>query len=197
MRARYARPDDLVVMTVGRLQRRKGHDVAIAAIARLAGTHPHVRYVIAGDGEERPRLERLTADLGLGGRVCFAGEVASAELPRYFAACDIFLMPNRVDGADFEGFGLVFLEAAAAGKPVIAGRSGGAPEAVEEGRTALLVDPESAEGVAAALARLAGSASERDALGRAGRARVVDAFTWDRAASAVADIHAELADCRS
>jgi len=193
IRARYASPNDIVVMTVGRLQRRKGHDVAIAATARLAAEIPALRYVIVGDGEERPRLERMVQELGLGGRVSFAGEVASAELPRYFAACDIFLMPNRVEGPDFEGFGIVFLEAAASGKPVIAGRSGGAPEAVADGRTALLVDADRDAAVAAALARLAQSSAERRAFGRAGRARVIEAFSWDRAAAAVTALHAELA----
>jgi phosphatidylinositol alpha-1,6-mannosyltransferase len=197
IRARYARARDVVVMTVGRLQRRKGHDVAIAAMARLAPELPGLRYVIVGDGEERPRLERLVSEFGLGERVRFAGEVSSEELPRYFAACDIFLMPNRVDGHDFEGFGIVFLEAAAAGKPVVAGRSGGAPEAVAEGRTALLVDPESDEAVAAAVSRLARSSDERRALGEAGRARVVDEFTWGRAAAAVTSLHAELAESGS
>jgi phosphatidyl-myo-inositol dimannoside synthase len=194
IRRRYAGPGDLLMMTVGRLQRRKGHDVTIAAMAQLAGELPQLRYVIVGDGGERERLGRLASELGVADRVFFAGEVPADDLPRHFAACDLFVMPNRTDAHDFEGFGIVFLEAAAAGKPVIAGRSGGAPEAVDEGRTALLVDGESDEAVAAAIARLAHAPSERCAMGRAGRNRVVQEFTWGRAAAAITAIHASLTE---
>lgn len=182
-----------VVLSVGRLQRRKGHDLAIAAVAALREELPDLRYVLVGDGEERARLESLAANAGVADRVVFAGEVADEDLPAYYAACDIFALPNRVDGADIEGFGIVFLEAQAAGKAVVGGRSGGVPEAVADLATGLLVSGREVEELAAAIRRLARDASLRAALGRAGRERVLRAFTWEAAASAVAAVHAGVA----
>src|SRR5207244_13456776 len=148
-RRRYAAgASDGLLLSVGRLQRRKGHDVAIQAVAALRSRCPNVRYVIAGDGDERQRLERLVGEHHLEGRVLFAGIVADADLPAFYAACDVFLLPNRVDDGDIEGFGIVFLEAAASGRPVIGGDSGGVPEAVERDVTGLLVDGASVEAVA-------------------------------------------------
>ena len=193
VRARYAGPGDVLLLSVGRLQRRKGHDVAIHALAQLRDDLPRLRYVIAGDGEERARLERLVEEKGLHGRVFFAGAVSEAELPAYYAACDIFLLPNRVEGSDIEGFGIVFLEAAATGKPVIAGDSGGVPEAVERNSTGLLVDGASVADVAAAIRHLAVSADERSRLGSAGRVRVRDHFSWQRAAAIVSGLQTQIA----
>src|SRR5690606_1188807 len=99
-----------------------------------------------------------------------------------------FLLPNRMDGVDFEGFGIVFLEAAAAGRPVIAGRSGGVPEAVEDGVTGLLVSGNDELELAAAMERLATTPTLRHQLGEAGRRRVLDRFTWERAAGIVRDV---------
>jgi phosphatidylinositol alpha-1,6-mannosyltransferase len=97
VRRRYAGPGDILLLSVGRLQRRKGHDIAIQAIATLRTRLPNLRYVIAGDGEERSRLEQLAADLNVQDRVFFAGIVSDADLPAFYAACDIFLLPNRVE----------------------------------------------------------------------------------------------------
>src|SRR5206468_3076535 len=103
----------------------------------------------------RARLELLVAELGLADRVHFVGEVGPDALPAYYAACDLFVMPNRSEGADFEGFGIVFLEAAASGKPAIGGRSGGVTEAIDEGRTGLLVDGTDLGELASAIRELA------------------------------------------
>ncbi len=192
VRRRFADDDDVLLLSVGRLQRRKGHDVAIQAVARLRERLPNLRYVIAGDGEERQRLEQMVAELGVRDRVFFAGIVGDAELPSYYAACDVFLLPNRVDHGDIEGFGIVFLEAAAAGRPVIGGNSGGVPEAVEGNVTGLLVDGASVDSVAAAIADLAQSARRRHMMGAAGRVRAVERFSWERAAAAVSDLHRHL-----
>jgi len=193
VRARYGGRDDVVLLSVGRLQRRKGHDVAIHAVAALRDELPQLRYVIAGDGEERARLERLVDEYGLRGHVFFAGAVPEHELPAYYAACDIFLLPNRVDDGDIEGFGIVFLEAAAAGKPVIGGDSGGVPEAVERDSTGLLVDGASVADVAAAIRQLALSEETRMRFGAAGRARARDQFSWQRAAAIVSALQTRLA----
>jgi phosphatidyl-myo-inositol dimannoside synthase len=192
VRARYAGPDDIVLLSVGRLQRRKGHDVAIRAMAALRDDLPQLRYVIAGNGEERDRLEGIVSEEKLGDRVFFAGAVSDDELPAHYAACDIFLLPNRIDDGDIEGFGIVFLEAAATARPVIAGDSGGVPEAVERDRTGLLVDGASVDEVAAAIRRLALSECDRARLGSAGRTRVCDQFSWHRAAAAVSGLQAQL-----
>ncbi len=182
-------PSDLVVLSVGRLQARKGHDVAIQALAAVAPEFPALKYLIVGNGEERARLEGLVAQHGLGDRVIFAGEVDGADLPAYFAACDVFLLPNRVEQGDFEGFGIVFLEAAAVGRPVIGGKSGGVVEAVADGETGLLVDGADTAAVAAALRALAGSPERRRALGEHGRTRAAGQFSWEAAAAKVAAAH--------
>ena len=192
VRARFAGRDDLVLLSVGRLQRRKGQDVAIRAVAALGRELPNLRYVIAGAGEDLARLKRLAADCGVAGRVVFAGAVPDAQLPAYYAACDIFLLPNRVDNGDIEGFGIVFLEAAATGRPAIGGDSGGVPEAIERDVTGLLVDGASVDCVAGAIRELAQSWRRRAEMGGAGRARVINRFTWDRAAATVADLHKQL-----
>jgi phosphatidylinositol alpha-1,6-mannosyltransferase len=153
---------------------------------------PVLRYVIVGDGDERARLEALVGHHGLRDRVTFVGEVPGGDLPGYYAACDIFLLPNRIDDGDVEGFGIVFLEAAAAGKPTVGGRSGGVPEAVEDGTTGLLVSGTDVQELSAAIRRLATSATARDRMGRAGRARVLSGLTWERAADQVGELHRRL-----
>jgi len=188
IRRRYAGDGDMLLLSVGRLQRRKGHDIAIQAIASLRERLPNLRYVIAGNGEERSRLEKLTVDLGVEDRVSFAGTIADDDLPAFYAACDIFLLPNRVDDGDIEGFGIVFLEAAASAKPVIGGDSGGVPEAVERDVTGLLVDGANVSAVAAAIADLATSEERRGRMGLAGRVRAHRCFSWQRAAIAVSDL---------
>ncbi|HUU33153.1 MAG TPA: glycosyltransferase family 4 protein [Vicinamibacterales bacterium] len=181
--------DALVALSVGRLQARKGHDVAIQALAAVAPEFPVLKYLIVGNGDERARLEGLVAHLHLADRVIFAGEVAETDLPAYFAACDVFLLPNRVEQGDFEGFGIVFLEAAAVAKPVIGGSSGGVVEAVADGETGLLVDGADVAAVAAALRALASSPERRRQLGAQGRVRAARQFTWDAAAAKVAAAH--------
>jgi phosphatidylinositol alpha-1,6-mannosyltransferase len=178
-----------MLLSIGRLQRRKGHDLVIRALGACREFAPRLTYVVVGDGDERLRLEGLVAALGLGDRVTFEGEVPAAALPAYYAACDIFVMPNRVDGVDIEGFGIVFLEAAAAGRPTIGGKSGGVPEAIDENRTGLLVEGTDVEELAGALRRLAGSKDLRQRMGDAGRARVVGQFNWQRAADDVLRLH--------
>jgi phosphatidylinositol alpha-1,6-mannosyltransferase len=192
LRHRLGAKDDLLLLSVGRLQRRKGHDVVLAAMQMLLPAFPRLRYVIAGDGAERARLEALAAVRGLADRVVFAGAVPEDALPSYYAACDVFVLPNRVDNGDLEGFGIVFLEAAASGKPVIGGCTGGVPEAIEHGCTGLLVEGRDVDAVAGAIRRLAISARLRRQMGAAGRARVLQSFTWDAAASALSALHERL-----
>lgn len=195
VRARHAKDGELMLLTVGRLQRRKGHDLVIRAMAELAA-RPELRYVIVGGGEEEETLRTLARACGVADRVDFAGKIPDEELPAYYAACDVFLMPNRADGADIEGFGIVFLEAQATERPVIAGRTGGAPEAVAEGETALLVGGDDPSELARALDELAGSPELRARFGRAGRERAAGLFTWNDTARAVAALQRELEGSR-
>jgi phosphatidylinositol alpha-1,6-mannosyltransferase len=181
-----------VLLSVGRLQRRKGHDTVIEAIAALRQELPDLHYLIAGDGQERARLEELAGARGVADRVTFLGEVDDAQLPGLYAACDIFVMPNRSDAHDVEGFGIVFLEAAATARPSIGGRSGGAPEAVLDGQTGLLVNGTDAFDLAQAVRVLAASSSLRASMGSAGRTRVLESFTWERAAAELQALHNEL-----
>lgn len=190
VRDRHARPDETLLLSVGRLQSRKGQDRVIEAMARL--DRADVRYLIAGTGEEEDRLRRLAADCGVADRVTFLGKVADADLPAHYAACDVFLLPNRQEGADIEGFGIVFLEAQATARPVIAGRSGGAPEAVADGETALLVGGDDVEELAGTLARLLDDAELRARLGAAGRRRAAHEFGWDRTAAVAREAHRRL-----
>jgi phosphatidylinositol alpha-1,6-mannosyltransferase len=194
LRARFAPAGQLLLLSVGRLQRRKGHDLTIEALARCRTRLPPFHYLIVGDGHERQSLEALALARGLIDVVSFTGSVPADELPSYFAAGDIFVHPNRiVDSADFEGFGMVFLEAAATEKPVIGGATGGVVEAVVDGTTGLLVGGTDPDELALAIERLARSPDLRQQLGRAGRARVLTDFTWDSAARRVEQIHAAVA----
>ena len=190
MRRRFAPTGaELVLLSVGRLQTRKGHDLAIAAVDALRSSLPGLRYVIVGDGEERKRLEQEVATRHLQDRVTFAGGVPENDLPACYAAADIFVHPNRVQGKDFEGFGIVFLEAAASEVPAIGGRSGGVGEAVADRSTGLLVSGTDVGELADAITTLAQSPELRRRMGREGRARVLREFTWERAAARVAEVH--------
>ena len=190
LRRRLARDHETVLLSVGRLQARKGHDLVLKALASLPRDAPRIRYIVTGSGDDLSRLRGLTSELGLNGQVDFVGVVPFDELPAYYAAADVFVHPNRVEGEDFEGFGMVFLEAAASGTPVIGGRSGGVPEAIDEGKTGLLVGGTDAHELAAAIRQLAASATLRAAFGTAARQRVLTHFTWARAVKQVEDIDA-------
>lgn len=175
-------------LSVGRLQRRKGHDLAIAAVARLIGRWPELRYVIVGVGDQRSRLESLAKTQGVEGHIVFVGEVSDHELPAYYAASDVFLMPNRVDDGDIEGFGIVFLEAAASARAAIGGASGGVPEAVIHGHTGLLVSGTDPDELAVTMDRLASSPELARRLGGAARTRVLSHFTWSVTAAGIASV---------
>ena len=125
--------------------RRKGHDRVIESMPAIIQSLPNAVYLIVGDGPERKRLEQLSSQLGMSEYVVFVGSVqGSGLLNEYYNMCDQFIMISReLPKGDAEGFGIVYLEAASAGIPVIAGNSGGVGEAVLDGVTGLLVDPES------------------------------------------------------
>jgi phosphatidylinositol alpha-1,6-mannosyltransferase len=161
-------------VTSGRLEPRKGMDMVIRALPDL----PQARYTVVGDGADRPRLESLASELGVQDRVVFAGAADEARKSALLSAADIFAMPARREAASVEGYGLVYLEAAWFSLPSIAGLEGGAPDAVLDGRTGLLVDGADARSVRDALARLVNDAPLRIALGNAARERV-ETLTWE------------------
>lgn len=140
-RARWGWPSGSIVLcTVSRMEKRKNQDAVIRCVGRLRAEGLPVVYVCAGDGEERERLETLARATGIPDAVLFPGRVTEDEKRLIFAACDLHVMPSVQVGAMIEGFGIVFLEAAAAGKPSVAGRVGGQPEAVKHGVTGLVID---------------------------------------------------------
>lgn len=188
IRSRYAQPGEVLALTVGRLQRRKGHDLVLRALSGLPAS-ARIRYLIVGDGEERARLEGMMAELRLQDRVHFLGLVPSEDLPAYYAASDFFVHPNRLDGRDVEGFGIVFLEAASAGKAAIGGASGGVPEAVLKDQTGLLVSGLDVEELRHAMLVLASSIERRTIMGQKARRRVDSEFSWEAAAAKMRAIH--------
>jgi glycosyltransferase involved in cell wall biosynthesis len=166
------------ILTVSRLwaeELRKGVDHALVAFSRLLARHPRALYRIVGKGSDKPRLQALAASLGLADRVAFEEDLTDLELADRYRRCSVFVLPSGQ-----EGFGIVFLEAMRFGRPCVGGRAGGAPEAVEDGRTGLLVDFLDTAGLEAALDRLLGDAGLRRRMGEAGRRRVMEGFTFER-----------------
>jgi len=184
------RVNDRVLLTVGNLVPRKGHDMVIRALPSVLRSVPNVTYlVVSSDFRNFESLDKLAREVGVRDRLVFASDVAMADLPRVYGLCDLFVMPSRavLEKCDVEGFGIVFLEAAACEKPVIAGRSGGIPDAVLDGETGLLVDPHSADEIASCIVRLLEDPSLCAALGARGRARVVNELTWSHVGQRVQD----------
>ena len=184
-----------VILTVGRLTKRKGHAQVISALPRVLEAVPNVRYLIVGqDVGEGENLRNLVKRLGLERQVVFVGYVNPGyvnpgDLPKYYCACDVFVMANyELDNRDTEGLGFVFLEANACSKPVIGGRAGGAREAVEDGETGLLVDATDVEALSEALLKLLTDEEYARRLGANGRKRVIESFSWDVAASTVREL---------
>ena len=169
-----------VVVSLSRLVPRKGMDVLVRAAAGLAGEFPDLAVAIGGSGRDRDRLERLIARTGAPARL--VGVVEEADLPAFYGCADVFAMlcRSRWWGLEQEGFGIVFLEAAAAGVAQVAGDSGGAAEAVAEGVTGLVVSrPGSTAPVAAAMRRLLADRAGRERMGREGRRRAEEHFSYD------------------
>lgn len=155
-----------IVLTVGRLVPRKGVDMAVRAMQKVVVSHPDVHHVIVGEGSMGIELRQLVNELGMQAHVTLTGALPFRDVLRYFQACELFLMPNRTlpDG-DTEGFGLVFLEANACGKPVIGGRAGGAVDAIVDGVSGYLVDGHSVDEIAARVKLLLSDPALRQQMG--------------------------------
>lgn len=192
--AGHALPAGRWLLTVARLVPHKGMDITIRALAHLATRYPDLRYAIVGQGPERAALEDLARREGVAERVHFLSELGDASLPLAYALATVYVGASRQTAKDVEGFGIALLEAQAAGIPVVAGRSGGIPDAVQHGVTGMLTDPEDPAGVAAAVAELLDDPDGARQLGAAGRTAVERFFNWSRV---VAELRAVSAEARS
>lgn len=190
LRDRYGLGARPTVVCVSRLVPRKGQDMLIKALPSIRQRVDGAALVIVGGGPYLESLRKLARDCGVAEQVTFTGGVPAAELPAHHALADVFAMPCRTRGAgmDVEGLGIVFLEASATGKPVIAGDSGGAPEAVQHNKTGLVVDGRSLTAVGGAVAELLGDPDRAAAMGAAGREWVMAQWRWDTLAARLADI---------
>jgi phosphatidylinositol alpha-1,6-mannosyltransferase len=181
-----------VLLTVARLVPRKGHRLVLEALRKLVPEIPDLVYLIVGTGPEEVQLKRLVAEWNLNDAVRFAGFVPDEDLPAYYNLADLYVMPNSEEKGDIEGFGMVFLEANACGKPVIGGRSGGAAEAVLHGKTGVLVDPHDAGELAAAVQMLTRNRSKMQELGATGLSRARREFSWASRGLALEEVNRQI-----
>jgi phosphatidylinositol alpha-1,6-mannosyltransferase len=190
VRARYGLDDAPVVVCISRLVPRKGQDTLVRGWSQVLARHPRARLLLVGAGPLESSLRRAVEQRGLAHSVVLTGGVPPDQLPAHYAAGDVFAMPCRTrrGGLDVEGLGMVFLEAAACGLPVVAGTSGGAPETVVEGVTGHVVDPRAPDAVAAVLADLLDDPARARAMGTAGRAWVEERWSWTTIAGTFARV---------
>jgi phosphatidyl-myo-inositol dimannoside synthase len=168
--------EKLVLFSVSRLVKRKGHDMVIKIMPRLLEKYPNLYFYIAGTGEDEDYLRELAKD---DEHVVFLGKVSDNDKWLWLCACDMFVMPSRVIGKDdFEGFGIVYMEAAICSKPVVAGRSGGIEDAVIDHETGILVDPESEDNIYDGIDELAGNFLLRKEMGEKALERAAEEFNW-------------------
>jgi len=180
LRDRYGLGDRPVVVCLSRLVPRKGQDMLIRGLGRIRQRVPGTALVIVGGGPHREHLEKLAQRCGVAEDVLFTGGVPGEELAAHHAMADVFAMPCRTRGAglDVEGLGIVFLEASACGVPVVAGRSGGAPETVRDGETGRVVDGTDIDEIVTAVGDLLADPDTAARMGAAGRAWVVENWQW-------------------
>jgi phosphatidylinositol alpha-1,6-mannosyltransferase len=190
VRAALGLNDRPVAVCVSRLMPRKGQDVLIRAWPRVQQRVPEAALLLVGGGPYRARLTRLAESAGVASSVHFTGSVEWPALPAYYGAGDVFVMPcrTRLGGLDVEGLGIVFLEAAACGLPVVAGNSGGAPDAVADGVTGHVVDGRSGAEVAEAVAELLADPDRAAVMGERGREWVEQKWTWEAAATKLTEL---------
>lgn len=190
LRLRHGLGERPTVVCVSRLVPRKGQDMLIRALPAIRQRVPGAALVIVGGGPYAQTLHQLAAEHEVADAVTFTGGVPAAELPAYYLLGDVFAMPCRTRGAglDVEGLGIVFLEASAAGVPVVAGRSGGAPETVLDKRTGRVVDGRSVAQIGDAVSALLADPDRAAAMGAAGRDWVTGHWRWDTLAGRMADL---------
>lgn len=177
LQEKYQTKDKIVLLSLGRLVKRKGVDNTIKAIASLdEKVRDKIIYLVVGKGEDESYLKNIASKEGVA--VTFTGEVGDLEKWSFLDLCDIFVMPSREINGDFEGFGIVYLEANLFAKPVIAGRSGGVGDAVADRESGFLVNPENITEIKEAISFLVEHPEEREQLGLRGRERALNNFLW-------------------
>jgi len=190
VRSRLGLSERPVIVCVSRLVPRKGQDTLVKALPHVRRHVSDAALLLVGGGPHRPAIERLARELSVADHVVLTGSVPWEELPAYFAAGDVFAMPCRTRnvGLDVEGLGIVYLEASAVGLPVVAGDSGGAPEAVREGETGFVVPGRDLEKLTDRLVTLLKDPALARKMGAAGREWVQSAWTWESQATRLRDL---------
>jgi phosphatidylinositol alpha-1,6-mannosyltransferase len=181
VRRRHRLSDRPVVVCVSRLVPRKGQDTLLRALPAIRRRIPDAALLVVGGGPYRPTLQRLARESGVGGHVVFTGSVPWQELPAHYAAGDVYAMPCRTRrrGLDVEGLGIVYLEASATALPVVAGDSGGAPDAVRDGETGFVVGGRDLPAVADRIVELLADPALARRMGAAGRAWTEAEWRWE------------------
>lgn len=181
LRTEVGLKDKAVIVSVGRLVPRKGQDRLIQALPLIRETVPNAHVLFVGEGSYRKKLEELVRDNGMQEHVTFVGRVSYSQLPAYFKCGDVFAMPSRsrMGGLEVEGLGIVYLEASGCGLPVIAGNSGGAPDAVVDGVTGIVVDGTNVNEIAAAIVRVLSDPVKMKTMGLRGREWVAAGWSWE------------------
>lgn len=190
VRRRYGLADRKVIVSVSRLMRRKGQDTLIAALPQIRRRVPDAALLIVGGGPYERKLRSLIDKSGQRDHIVLTGGVPEAVLPSIYAAGDVFAMPCRTRnrGLDVEGLGIVYLEASASGVPVIAGNSGGAPDAVIDGQTGFVVDGNSPVGSAERITELLLDPERASAMGAAGRRWIESDWRWEHSAATLSEL---------
>jgi phosphatidylinositol alpha-1,6-mannosyltransferase len=194
VRARYRLNGDLWAITVARLEPYKGVDTVLRAVAQVRTQGIDVHYLVVGAGKQKSAYKKLAEELKITDVVRFAGTVPDHDLPALYNAANVYLgVSRRADGTRVEGFGIALAEASACGLPVVAGRSGGLAEAVRDGETGVVVEPDDVAAVADALARLVSDQLLARRLGQAGRKAVETYFNWNRVIKDLREIESQVA----
>jgi phosphatidylinositol alpha-1,6-mannosyltransferase len=183
-RARRGWTDRRVVLMLSRLQRRKGHGTVIRALAGLLPRHPRLLLAVAGTGRMREAIESQAKEAGLAGHLQMLGRIPEEEKPSFLAAGDVYVMPSEEseEGFEVEGFGITFLEAAAAGTLGIGSATGGIPDALEDGASGLLVPPGDHRALAALIDRVFSAPADFEAIRRHARVRALTEYSWENRA---------------
>ena len=194
LRRRFDLPDGGLrwLLTVARLEPHKGVDTVIKALPEVLERAPDVRYAVAGAGPERDRLEQLAHKTGVADRVRFLGEVGEPDLPALYNLATLYVAASRrAERIGVEGFGIALVEASGCGLPVVAGNSGGVPDAVRDGETGFLVPPEDPAAFAEAIGRVLADRALGERLGGNGRRTVETYFNWDRVVRELREIESQ------
>jgi len=172
--------EEKVILTIARAVRRKGYDSVINALPQVLKEFPKIKYLIVGEGEYKGTVEALVERLGLRDKVIFTGEISHQDIIHFYDLCDVFVMPNRAISGKIEGLPNALLEAAARGKPIVAGANFGSMEVVDDGRTGYLVDPDNLDEIRRAILDLIKNKEKSLVFGRHGREKVQNQFTEQR-----------------